>query len=344
MPSRAVGATTSVAALVPLMALRARSGHALEATFSHDFTTLQVHHGGNVVLGAADDVALFADCAWHGPSDGSLEFVAARNISGQSAVLGSWTGVEVDWVTQPKASSSAAAAASTAGGVRLVTRVKNAASGENVLFEYNLPDGANDTSLVRCGAGDNQGVIVEFPAFTSVAFSDALSWSGSFSQGQRSSPGSMPTGSTGGPAVLFNGTAKAAAPGSIVLVGSSTTNFMSWSAGAGRTRKGTKPAWVPGTTGTVTSIPANFTHDLLLHATPVAANAAAPPITQALYEWGSILRQLHGGATKIDDITVSTIGYQTDNGATYCFCQGNCSKTLLDVNTCVVVVVVVVCW
>ena len=35
---------------------------------------------------------------------------------------------------------------------------------------------------------------------------------------------------------------------------------------------------------------------------------------------------------EIEDVTLRRIGYQTDNGAMYCFCrQANCSATLIDV-------------
>merc|ERR1712176_735395 len=51
-------------------------------------------------------------------------------------------------------------------------------------------------------------------------------------------------------------------------------------------------------------------------------------ITAAIGEWGELLQKVHR-SYKIADPTLEKIGYQTDNGAYYVFCGGNCSDTLL---------------
>ena len=53
-------------------------------------------------------------------------------------------------------------------------------------------------------------------------------------------------------------------------------------------------------------------------------------ITAAIAEWGGLLQAYHK-SYKVPDVTLSKIGYQTDNGAYYVFCRtANCSKTLID--------------
>ncbi|KAH8045728.1 hypothetical protein JL721_12556 [Aureococcus anophagefferens] len=53
-------------------------------------------------------------------------------------------------------------------------------------------------------------------------------------------------------------------------------------------------------------------------------------ITAAVAAWGALIRRKQG-ATPYDDVTLQKVGYQTDNGAFYCFCGGgDCSQTLID--------------
>ncbi|KAH8056649.1 hypothetical protein JL722_7490 [Aureococcus anophagefferens] len=71
-------------------------------------------------------------------------------------------------------------------------------------------------------------------------------------------------------------------------------------AGPGKTWDGAPAVWAPGTAGTVDSIRR-------------AATGAGER------------------ATPYDDVTLQKVGYQTDNGAFYCFCGGgDCSQTLID--------------
>ncbi|KAH8055514.1 hypothetical protein JL721_10243 [Aureococcus anophagefferens] len=96
------------------------------------------------------------------------------------------------------------------------------------------------------------------------------------------------------------------------------------SAGPGKTWDGAPAVWAPGTAGTVDSIPANFSHEFLVSVGDTGS------ITAAVAAWGALIRRKQG-ATPYDDVTLQKVGYQTDNGAFYCFCGGgDCSQTLID--------------
>ena len=85
-------------------------------------------------------------------------------------------------------------------------------------------------------------------------------------------------------------------------------------------------AWSPGISATVQSLPAGFTTETLVH-----ANEGG--ITSAMYGWGELYLRSAQAKPKIKDVTLEKIGYQTDNGAFYCTCTGNCSDKLLRVTS-----------
>jgi hypothetical protein len=70
-------------------------------------------------------------------------------------------------------------------------------------------------------------------------------------------------------------------------------------------------------------------------------HAGSGGVTATVGEWGTILQRVHAvydshPTTKLSDITLTNIGYQTDNGAYYVFCtrcpgcDGNCSRALIN--------------
>jgi hypothetical protein len=201
----------------------------------------------------------------------------------------------------------------------MVTTAKNYLKGNTVAFETSFPRGAGGTSFVRAQnkTDSNQEVVANFPAFTNWTLAGVISWAGSFVGAQQ---GKLSTGPTGGPTVFFD---PADAGLETVVVGSALDNFKDTSAGPGHTWDGTTPAWAPGISGTITSLPADFTQTIVLTV------GSGPGITAAIGEWGELLQAYHQ-AYKAPDVTLEKIGYQTDNGAYYVFCSGNCSRRLLD--------------
>ena len=273
----------------------------LQIDFAGDYSTYSVSHAGSILFKAERGIAVFVDGAWQSQSAGSLKLQAHKAVSGSDPALGAYKGTELSWT----------AGASTP----FVTTAKTYASGLDVAFEYAFPSGAKATSLVEHLNKTRDEVIANFPAFTTAALPDALSWSGSFVQ----SDDKRTTGPAGGPTVFFD---KGDASLATVVVGSALDNFKASSAGPGTTWDGAE-AWVPGTAGTIEALDAGFKHTFVLHA------ARRGGITAAVAEWGELLQRAHK-AYKLTDVTLTNIGYQTDNGAMYVFCRGNCSKTLLD--------------
>ena len=136
-------------------------------------------------------------------------------------------------------------------------------------------------------------------------------------------------------------------------------HFNEFTAGNNQDWTGTIPSFSPGKSGRLTIIPSDSSQSILMY------QGSRGGITSTIYEWGSILqrasqprivtntsstsnhslsidsqssvstkplRDLRGlKRPKLDDVTLERIGYQTDNGAMYCFCDhSNCSQVLLE--------------
>ena len=182
-------------------------------------------------------------------------------VQGSDPILGAFKGSELTW---------------SAGRTPLVTTAKSFASSPTVVFEYLFPDGAKGTSLVQLANKSNAEVIVNFPCFTNhSALANTLSWHGSFVGAVQNSES---TGPQGGPTVFFN---SSDAKLGTVVIGSAMNNFKSTSAGPGTTWDGKTKAWAPGTSGTITSLPAGFSQAFVLH--------AGTGITATIGSWGQLL-------------------------------------------------------
>jgi hypothetical protein len=131
---------------------------------------------------------------------------------------------------------------------------------------------------------------------------------------------------------------------------SNTKNHWStFTAGNKKDWTGRNSAFSPGISGRIKTIPAGFSQSIILY------EGSQCGITATLDEWGSIMQKTSTSIfpsvststptsklslssrdeeekerNKIKDVTLEKIGYQTDNGAMYCFCQQkNCSEVLL---------------
>jgi hypothetical protein len=173
---------------------------------------------------------------------------------------------------------------------------------------YELPDGANTT-------GNTHGLHTDFPAFTEINnATSALSWSGDFVGAH----GGVTTGIEGGPAV-FTDTPSPTAP---TLVAAPLGHFLT-SSSATSAHNGFALHWAGGLSGSITSVPAGFSHSFIL--------AAGVGVTDTLYQWGQLVMQMAPGGPvpKVFDQTLAYLSYQTDNGGQYCFCNQGCDSKLL---------------
>mmetsp|Transcript_37414 Transcript_37414/g.82037 ORF Transcript_37414/g.82037 Transcript_37414/m.82037 type:complete len:879 (-) Transcript_37414:48-2684(-) len=204
----------------------------------------------------------------------------------------------------------------------------------SVIFTTSFPDGLTNTSGCSNPITDEDGegstVISGWPTFrypdttySNEYVSSSLSWSGSF---MRPVYGTPSTGRRGGPTVFFGKTD--------AVVASPLDNYGAWSAGPGSSHDGSvTEVWAPGIPVSVEDVPAGFSSSTIVYVSSVLVGSRRKrtSITGAMHEWGSMLRKYHNStpADRMSDVTLTKIGYQTDNGAYYCFCRGNCSATLL---------------
>ena len=138
--------------------------------------------------------------------------------------------------------------------------------------------------------------------------------------------GQPSTGPKGGPTVLFGDYH--------AVVGSPIGEYGSWSAGTGSSHDGSiRDVWNPGIRGAIENVPPGFVSSTIFFVNSAPESSEPVSITDSMYKWGTIMRRYmyHNStlAKDMDDITLQKIGYQTDNGAYYCFCKGNCSHSLL---------------
>lgn len=196
---------TFAAAVVALFAFFS-DACALQVDFDKGYTSYTVMHGGKQLFAADSGIALFCDGKWHTQAAGTLTMAgAAVPVQGDDPALGHYNGVQLNWLA--------------GGKTPITTTARNFVSSRTVTFEYQLPKGAQGTSLVELANKTRNEVIVNYPTFTKQWAGGRLSWAGSFVgavQGQES------TGPQGGPTVFFD-----PADLSLVVIGSALNNFKS---------------------------------------------------------------------------------------------------------------------
>lgn len=259
--------------------------------FSNDFKTYSVVSSGKeggVLFTSTTGVAVFLDGRWHAHLDGSLKLTRTAAVHGTDAGIGQYDGTQLVW---------------RAGNTSMVTTAKSYADGSTVVFEYEFPEGANGTSLVKLANKTNAEVIVNFPCFSEYALANTLSWRGSFVGAVQNG---LSNGPLGGPTVFYNASDTSM---ETIVVGSALNNFKSTSAGPGTAWDGRTVAWAPGTSGTISSLPPGHKQLFVLR-----RNRAREGITATIGSWGQTLQAVHK-TYRVPDVTLAKVGYQTDNGA-----------------------------
>eukprot|EP00117_Sycon_ciliatum_P018384 scpid44594/ scgid17018/ len=259
-------------------------------------------------------VAMFAGGSWHA-SDAPSTATDKLIMEGQNPcmgvdAIGSFSGICTSWKS------------SLDSQLQLQTSIKVYDSGTAVSFTYNITGAA----LTGTQSDNATNVITNFPALSIAQDSflnnaSFLSWRGTFSGAQRDPRSS--TGTTSGPHVYVN--ANALVDHADVVVLSYFDHFMS-SSQTNEKYNGDHVDWLPGISQSVLGLPTNFSQTFLLH-------YGDKGVTGTLFDWGQLMQSSHaqpGGFRKLPDITLEKIGYQTDNGAMYCFCSKDCATTLLD--------------
>jgi hypothetical protein len=278
------------------------------------------------------DIAIFMAGKWCTDSNStSLSWdMTLRNeeaIQGNDSTLGSFEGTQLTWDCHILLEGEE----SNPQTIPIITSFRNFPSA--ILFDLRLPNGAPKTNI----ANASETSMTNFPTFLfpneessstwttdtdsrfqSLPSYSYLSWHGSFVQSVRG----LSTGPLGGPTVFYN---KSDPELKHVMIGSPwriNNHFKSFTAGTNQDYKG-NPAWAPGSSARITNLPENFSQSFLLY------RGKHGGITSALHQWGTIMQQQSAAATSrvVNDVTRDKIGYQTDNGAAYCFCrEANCSR------------------
>jgi hypothetical protein len=268
------------------------------------------------ILFSGGDIAVFVSGKWcvyedevshQGIERWSLVPQKRQKISGNDPLLGAFGGEQVFWTCQIEGNNE----------VPIATSYKNFKSSAAVIFDVEWPNGATNTTVV----GSYESALTNYPSLQ-VHLPNALSWHGSFTQSIRS----MSKGTQGGPTVFYN----ASDPNLSTVVVGSPWNFIwkSFSAGDNQNWRGDNaPHWSPGTSGRISRLPKGYRQSILLY----QRNDGKGGITGTIDAWGQLMQKAGRGFPKLPDLTLEKIGYQTDNGAMYCFCKDtNCSRTLLE--------------
>lgn len=90
-----------------------------------------------------------------------------------------------------------------------------------------------------------------------------------------------------------------------------------------RTTASDDTVWGASAIGTLLTIPAGFSHSFV-------ALVGQDGVTDTINEWGTVLQKHYNLETRMHDPTITTLGYQTDNGAQYCRCHKDCDTVLLN--------------
>lgn len=263
------------------------------------------------ILFTGGDVAVFVSGKWcvHSHEElqaeedrWTLEPKARKTIEGEDPVLGGFVGEVVDW-------------SCNIGDEKLPieTCYKNFNSAAAILFEVEWTNGATNTTV----DGASESAMTRYPSLQA-HLPHALSWEGSFTQSKQH----LSIGRRGGPTVFYNGTDPNLE--TVVVGGPWKFIWKSFSAGDNQNwRKSDDTTyWAPGTSGRISEIPKGYRQSILLY--------QGQGITSTIDSWGQAMQASGLGFPKLSDVTLEKIGYQTDNGAMYCFCKDkNCSHTLL---------------
>lgn len=274
---------------------------------------------GNPLFINSPALAVFMNGAW---SSNSWVVTSAADVSGNDA-LGSYTGTECSYAvtTNPAVTLFTAAAYS-------YSTADAAPEASIVRFKYSFPQGASATNH-SAAKQSTFSTVANFPAFKggpNAPLPDILTWRDAFFGPSNNIQDTL--GQIASTIVFFNGNDVAAravvlSPLDVFLNAALGDDLGDGTACSGHDAG----CWAGGVSATVTSLPPGFAQSYVL--------VSATGFTSTVNAWGSVLRAYYGGtSTRLSDVSLTTLGYQTDNGAQLCFgCDGPLDQCLLDEKT-----------
>jgi hypothetical protein len=270
---------------------------------------------GAALLAPGSPLRVFTGGAWVT----TWALLGGANVSGSDG-LGAYTGVDC---TYARGGDPAAAPFITTSLYEYPAAA--AWPGASLLrFRYAFPGGAPATNF--SAAKGHKATISNFPAFAggkAPLLPRTITWQDSFVAPQK---GNVAYGMAGGP-LLSHGDDVAAR----VTIFSPLDQFLTSSlgddpgGGGAVCGDGATGCFTAGAASTVESLPPGFAQSWLL--------LAESGITNTVAAWGAVLRAEYGATSaNLADPSLTTLGYQTDNGAQLCFgCPGQVlDKCLLD--------------
>ena len=187
--------------------------------------------------------------------------------------------------------------------------------------------------------GDTQATstdqaVTTFPSFAMTTKSSSspfqlngrLSWFGSFMQGRVNQ--GCTSGTRGGPCVLYeladpsHGTVVVLSPLNQFLVTTYVATTVNAEQSSLNSSLTTEFAWGASTMATMKVIPKGYKHSFV-------ALIGQDGITDTINLYGRYMREEYKLTHRMSDVTIQTLGYQTDNGAQLCFCKYMCDVVLL---------------
>lgn len=272
---------------LPVLNSAASSGPAVGVAWSSDGSSFNVTLDGAVWLESAATTVCVRGAAV------PLSFVSSAPTAGVDVGLGAYTGVAYTFAT------------ADAGAAPVVLSSRTyASSGTPFALGVAVLTAAFPAGLDTSGCGGSSTPSTRFPAFsTSAALAPTLgylSWRGTAlgtTVAVRGLNALNQGGLDAGPVVATD----EASGASLVWSTLDSHKIVVQATGGG--------AYAMGLSAAVSSIPANYTYSVLL-------SAAAGGATAATYAWGAAA-QAFSGTTRSPSVTLSSIGYYTDDGAYY---------------------------
>ncbi|CAF3564069.1 unnamed protein product [Rotaria socialis] len=265
--------------------------------------------------------AIYVDNRWYSTEDNSLPLTNISTAQGNDPNLGSWNETILTYNLTRNQSSTP-----------VVARIRQ----WNIVSAFTFHLETGDRALTDRLPLDMEQVRTVFPSFYIekmsmddqrgyFTFSGAMTGEGDKHAGLWNASSKVITsGMQGGPVVLFNLTQQGEED---LLVLSPFSHFMATS--LNQRNKMLTSALEYGVLGSMSSVPANYTHTMIVFYSQSGIN-------EGIHEWGQTMQQAFNrtDVNRVNDLTINYLGYYTDNGGYYYYNTEpdmNYEETIVDV-------------
>ncbi|CAF0939280.1 unnamed protein product [Adineta steineri] len=248
--------------------------------------------------------AIYVDDRWYSTENQSLPLVSVSTDQGTDPNLGSWNETKLTYNLVRNQTSTS-----------IIAHIRQ----WNIVSAFTFHLETGDKTLTNHVALDMEQIRTVFPSFniesmdmndqrSFFSFGGAMAGEGDKSAGNWTSSSTViKSGMQGGPVVLFNSTQRGEGD---TLVISPFSHFMATS--LCQRHKASGGVLEYGVMGSMSSIPANYMHSLIIFYSPRG-------IGEAIREYGQTMQRAFNrtNVNRLNDLTINYLGYYTDNGAYY---------------------------